>query len=74
MTLEQMQSALSIEKIPACFSSYYAQIKDSWETHAAQILSEEYITKTFADCYAMLCSKGCSLLPVGDEHFFPLPL
>lgn len=54
MTLEQMKSDLSIEKIPACFSSYYAQIKDSWKARAAQILSDEYITETFRACYAML--------------------
>ena len=54
MTLEQMKADLSIEKIPACFTNYYDQIKDSWQAHAAQILADEFITETFASCYTLL--------------------
>ena len=53
MTLEQMQQHLGICQIPACFTDLYAQIADTYEDHAAQILSSRYISETLTACYAL---------------------
>lgn len=53
MTLNQMQQVLGLSQVPACFDDFYAQIADSWEAHAARILSESYISETLTASYAL---------------------
>jgi len=53
MNLEKMQNVLSMQQIPPAFSDIYPRIADTWQDHAASILSDDYITKTLDDCYAL---------------------
>ena len=54
MTLSQMQSALSLSKLPDCFPELFSKIQNTWEARAAHILSKDYIYNTLTDCYALL--------------------
>ncbi|MBQ2743819.1 MAG: DUF5596 domain-containing protein [Oscillospiraceae bacterium] len=53
MTLEAMCNELGISKKPESFGTIYEKIKDTYEPYAALILSDEYITKTLSDCFAL---------------------
>lgn len=53
MTLVQMQQELGLRKQPACFETYYQQIKDSWQIHGQKILSKDFILQTLESCYAL---------------------
>ncbi len=54
MDLKKMQSVLSMVRIPAEFAAIYVGIADTWEAHAAHILSNAYLCKTLDDCFALL--------------------
>ena len=53
MTLEAMCSELGLSKIPESFGTIYEKIKNTYEPYATLILSDEYITKTLSDCFAL---------------------
>lgn len=53
MTFEAMCNELGISKKPESFGTIYEKIKDTYEPYAALILSDEYITKTLSDCFAL---------------------
>lgn len=53
MTLNEMQRALSLPRIPRAFPAIYKRIADTWEAHGQKILSEDFISKTLSECYAL---------------------
>ncbi len=53
MTLNEMQRALSLPRIPRAFPALYRGMADTWEAHAEKILSEDFISQTLSDCYAL---------------------
>ena len=53
MTLSEMQRALSLPRIPRAFPALYRQMENTWQIHAEKILSEDFISKTLSDCYAL---------------------
>ena len=53
MTLNEMQRALSLPRIPRAFPALYRQMESTWEAHAQKILSEDFISKTLSECYAL---------------------
>lgn len=54
MNLEMMISALSLERVPACFSGLYKEMEYTWQSHAREILEESYIRRVFADAHCLL--------------------
>ena len=66
MTLDAMCSELRLSKLPESFIRIYDKIKDTYETHASNILSDEYITKTLSDCFA-LCAFTQEILSAAAE-------
>lgn len=53
MTLEAMCNELELSKFPESFGVIYEEIKDTYDAYASLILSDEYITKTLSDCFAL---------------------
>ena len=54
MTLQQMQDALGLEKLPPSFSEIYNTVKDQFLDRAAHILSENYIRSVLRESGALL--------------------
>lgn len=53
MNLEQLKNELSLSTLPECFPALYECMKNTWEAHAAHILSGTYIEETLTACYAL---------------------
>jgi len=53
MTLNEMQRALSLPRVPRAFPAIYKRIADTWEAHGQKILSDDFISKTLSECYAL---------------------
>ena len=53
MTLDAMCNELGLSKLPGSFDGIYGKLKDTYEAHASTILSDQYITKTLSDCFAL---------------------
>ena len=53
MTLNEMQRTLSLPRIPRAFPALYRQMENTWQAHAQKILSDDFISQTLSDCYAL---------------------
>lgn len=53
MNIAQMQKQLGMENVPSCFDDIYEQIKDSYEIHAKEILTKEFVTNVLDSCQAL---------------------
>ena len=53
MTLNEMQRTLSLPRIPRAFPALYRQMENTWEAYAQKILSDDFISQTLSDCYAL---------------------
>ena len=53
MTLNEMQRTLSLPRIPSAFPALYEQMETTWQSHAQKILSDDFISQTLSDCYAL---------------------
>lgn len=66
MNLKEMQLALGMEQLPPEFPAIYCTLADSWQDRADHILSDQYITKTLGDCFA-LASYRAEVLAAAEE-------
>lgn len=53
MTLEEMQRALALPHIPDAFPAIYEKLADTCERRAQRILSDDFISQTISECYAL---------------------
>lgn len=53
MNLQQMQNALAIRSIPACFAEFYPSLESTYLARSREILAPAYIQKALSDCHAL---------------------
>ncbi len=53
MMLGSISNELGLSKLPKSFRAIYKEIKDTYNDYASLILSDEYITQTLSDCFAL---------------------
>lgn len=53
MNIGEMQKALGMEKVPACFDKFYEEIKDTYQMRVKEMLSKTFLTNTLDSCNAL---------------------